>query len=229
MERSGVYGFLAEVFRAEPSPSLLRELRSATYKLALEAAGVKLDSGFYDGPEKQVLDDLAVEYTQLFIGPGRHTPPFASVYLDGEGASLWEPSTGRVRNFIEETGFAFSENYSLPPDHLSVELEFMQRITAREARGDEEEDDRAVDNCRAIEEEFLDGHLGLWAPLFCRKVTERARLPFYREMAELTRTFIASEVQALGGAAGHGLGGHGNLGQRPSLAAAFRNAGPTHV
>ncbi len=49
---------------------------------ALSAAGVALDGAFLERAKAGVIEDRAVEYTRLFIGPGGHVAPYASVHLD---------------------------------------------------------------------------------------------------------------------------------------------------
>ena len=73
----------------------------------------------------------------------------------------------------------------------------MQRVTAREARATDESDGDTVADCRRIGDEFVRGHLAKWIPAFCKAVTGRAELPFYREMARLTEDFIRSEAEDL--------------------------------
>ncbi len=193
-KRSNLYGFLATVFRAQPTAALLREIREPAVQKALKAAGVSLDVGLDGRSEEDLLGGLAVEYTRLFMGPGPHVPPYAAVHLGGEGASLWGPETTWFKGFIEDAGFNYRPDYHDLPDHVSVELEFMREITAREARALAEEDEGRAKKLRRIEREFLGKHLALWVLEFCRKVAAEAELPFYREVAVLTKGFVESEL-----------------------------------
>ena len=197
MERSNLYGFLAEIFRREPTAALLRQIRDRQFLESLSAAGVVLDRDILERPEYELLEDLAVEFTQLFVGPGNHAAPYASVHLGGDGASLWGESTAWVKAFIESAGLEYQPDYHDLPDHVSAELEFMQRVTAREARAADESDGDTVADCRRIGDEFVRGHLAKWIPAFCKAVTGRTELPFYREMARLTEGFIRSEAEDL--------------------------------
>ncbi len=193
-ERSGLYGFLAEVFRVEPSPDLLRRVKDPGFAEMLEAAGAHLGEELARQPEEVLLEDLAVEYTRLFLGPGRHVRPYAATYLDGAGASLCGPTTVWVRGFMERAGFAFAPKHRDLPDHVSVELEFMARMAAREAEAVEAGDAAGVRQSRRIQREFLETHLGRWLPQFCGHAAEHAELSFYRELARLTGHFLDSEL-----------------------------------
>jgi len=193
-ERSGLYGFLAEVFRAEPSPDLLRRIKDPAFAEVLEAAGAHLGEELTHQPEDILLEDLAVEYTRLFLGPGRHVRPYAATYLDGAGASLCGPTTAWVRDFMERAGFALAPGHRNLPDHVFVEMEFMARMTAREAEAVEAGDAAAAVQSRRIQREFLETHLGRWLPRFCGHAAEQAELSFYRELARLAGHFLDSEL-----------------------------------
>ncbi len=193
-ERSGLYGFLTEVFRAEPSPGLLHRIRDPQFAELLEATGANLGEELACRREDVLLEELAVEYTHLFLGPGRHVRPYAATYLDGAGASLCGPATVWARDFMEHAGFAPTPEHRDLADHVSVELEFMARMTAREAVATEAGDAAAIAACRGIQKAFLEDHLGRWLPSFCGQVVERAQLSFYRDLARLTGDFLDSEL-----------------------------------
>ncbi len=203
-ERSHLYGLLAAVYRQEPSAALLRRIREPRFSEALAGAGVRLDKDFLERPEDELLLDLAVEYTRLFIGPGRHVSPHESVHRNGGGGSLWGEATAEVLSFIEACGFRYKSAYHGIPDHIGVEMEFMKEIVAREARAWRREDYRAVARFLRIEEEFIDQHLARWVPAFCQKVIEGADLPFYGEIAKLTVDFLESEKEEIGRRAHNG-------------------------
>lgn len=196
-ERSNLYGFLAAVYRQEPTLPLLRRVRGGRMRKALAAAGVVFGADVLDRPERELIEDLAVEYTRLFIGPGRHIPPYASVHVKGEEGSLWGPSTAWAKRFIESTGLGYRPDYRGLPDHISVELEFMQQLTKHEARALEGRDEDKVGALRQLQKEFLAAHLAAWVPSFCDKVAAQAELSFFREMAKLTKDFIRSESEIL--------------------------------
>ena len=191
-ERSELYGFLATIFREELSPENLRRVRSTEFMQALGDAGVDLDSDIAQRPEAELLDEMAVEYTALFLGPGGHVSPHESVHAESDGA-LWGRSTGEVKRYIESAGFAYDPEDHGMPDHISVELEFMATLAGKEARAFRDGDYGAASNCLKYQKEFLADHLGAWGPVFCRQVTERAEHPFYRGIADLTAAFLEAE------------------------------------
>ena len=194
MERSNLHGFLATVFREELNAELLSRIRSDDFHGALGAAGAKLDTEFLGRPEGELLEQRAVEYTALFLGPGGHISPHESVHTsDPGGGSLWGKPTVEVKRFIEFAGFEYKESYHGLPDHISVELEFMADVVGREAAAWREDRRDRLRTCLEFEDRFMADHLAKWLPAFCRKVVERAELPFYREMAGLTADFLEAE------------------------------------
>ncbi len=191
-ERSELYGFLATIFREEMSAANLQRIGSPGFGQALRDAGVDLDGGIEQQPEAELLEDLAVEYAALFLGPGGHISPHESVHAETSGV-LWGQSTGEVKRYIEAAGFAYDPECHGLPDHISVELEFMAALAGEEARAFRDGDYSAASNCLKYQKEFLADHLGEWAPAFCRQVTERAEHPFYRGIARLTAEFLKAE------------------------------------
>ena len=83
------------------------------------------------------------------------------------------------------------------PDHICVELEFMQQVTGAESRGWLPQGNGNAADCLYAENEFLNKHLAAWVPAFCDKVVNTAELSFYKEMAVLTVGFVQSEQEGV--------------------------------
>lgn len=196
MERRSVYGFLAAIYRNEPSVDLLGQIKESAFRQALYAAGTRLGENFFNAPDAQLLPELAVD-TRLFIGPGKHVSPHECVQRWQNGGSLWEASTAAVKRFIESAGVEYRPSYRDITDHISVELKFMQQVTYIEARAWWYCDRAKAANRRRIERSFIDQHLVQWVPVFCKKVTRQTQLRFSREMAKLTKEFIEQEHAGL--------------------------------
>ncbi len=177
----------------------LSKRQSELSAAALVAAGVALDVAFLDRPDDDLLEGLAVEYSHLFVGPGRHIPPYASVQTGELGGELCGPSTRRLRNFIETTSLAYQSSYTGVADHICVELEFMAKLIELKAAAEVVRGTNEVSYCRDLERNFIGQFLVSWVPEFCRKVTAEADEPFYRQIADLTAWFIESERQSLTG------------------------------
>jgi TorA maturation chaperone TorD len=198
--RSNIYGFLAVVFRQEVTSDLLQQMKDPQFLGVLTGFGVNLNDNFIQYPEEDLLEDLAVEYTRLFLGPGKHISPHESVHHKKEGGQngqLWGESTAEVKKIIESAGLEYKTEYTGLPDHISVELEFMQQVILREEQAWQDNDKETALLCQENEKKFVHEHLFRWIPDFCNKVVQEAELPFYREMAKLTKNFIEFETKEI--------------------------------
>jgi TorA maturation chaperone TorD len=199
-ERSNIYGLLSIIYRQEPTSALIQQIKDPVFREGLASAGINLEEDFLNKPEEKLLEDLAVEYTRLFLGPGKHISPHESVHHerdDGDWGSLWGKSTVEVKKFIETAGLEYKSEYSGLPDHISVELEFMQEVIKRETQAWKEKDREGALYCLKIEKKFIDEHLARWIPVFCDKIISEADLSFYREMSRLAKSFIELEAKTI--------------------------------
>jgi TorA maturation chaperone TorD len=199
-QRSDAYGLLAAVYRQEVASNLLNQIKDPEFLGVLSGLGFELADSFINAPESELLEALAVEYAMLFLGPGEHISPHESVHHqrdDTQSGMLWGETTVEVKKFIEFSGLELSDEYTGLPDHISIELELMQQIAKREAKAWKEEDRNDAMRCRKYEKQFVEEHLARWVPGFCEKVVAGAELPFYREMALLTKAFLAFESHGM--------------------------------
>jgi len=197
--RSEIYGLLATVFKEEPSRDFVKELRGPALSRVFSDMEVELGARFYSDPISKVAEDLGLEYTRLFIGPGRHISAHESIFaeIDGDSGGLWGKTTVEVKKFIETTGLGYHPEFTGIPDHISVELEFMQKLSAWEADRWKQEDQKSADYCRTVQRLFLEEHLLRWISQFCDAVMAQAEMPFYWELAELTKNYMEFERQSM--------------------------------
>lgn len=197
-----VYGLLATLFQEEPSQALLGQMKAPDFAKLMSELGIDLGEEFANGTEAELAEDLAVEYARLFLGPGSHISPHESVHHQKDGGdwgSLWGSETVKVKRFIESVGVEYAPRYTGMPDHISVELEFLQKLAQAEADALAKKDWERTRQALTLEQRFIDEHLSQWVPDFCDKISDRARLPFYREMAGLLNGFLdydAARVKA---------------------------------
>ena len=125
------------------------------------------------------LDDLRTAYTRLFItsAPRATIPPYASVYMDGDG-TLYGRTTERTRDFYRERGFDLADETEAA-DHIRFELDFLAAL-AGEARLDDEE-------------LFLQTLFRPWFERFQQKSMKEARHPFYKVSIQLIDFFTKEE------------------------------------
>ena len=198
--RANVYGLLADVFREEPSEALLSKLGEPEFSGALQALNISFDEMFENTSQTQLVEDLAVEFTRLFIGPGSHISPNESMHTKarfGEPNAFWGVQTVAVKKFMEAAGIKLDDTFSGMPDHFSAEFEFMQRLLLKEAEAWGNEDHELGTNALKIEKRFYDEHLSQWVANFCDRVIEATENPFYKQFSEVAKGFIEFENETM--------------------------------
>ena len=195
--RSNIYGLLATVFREEPSEAFIKELRGPRLAGVFSDLGVELGEEFFSIPEFDAMEELGLEFTRLFVGPDSHISAHESIFTDMDGGTggLWGTRTVEVKNFIETAGLDYDPTFTGIPDHISVELEFMQKLAEWEADKWDQKDPENAQYCQKVQGIFLEKHLLCWLPKFCDEVIAQAEIPFYQAMAELSKSYIDFERQ----------------------------------
>ena len=197
--RSNTYALLADVFRQEPNEALIKELRGPHFSGVFSDLGVDLGDEFYNRPEAELMEILGLEFTRLFIGPGNHISAHESVFaeMDNGVSALWGESTVAVKSFIETTGLDYKPEFSGMPDHVSVELEFMQKLIESEEDKWNQQDQLGAEFCQTVQRKFIQEHLLTWIPQLCDVVVASAKMPFYRTMSELMKNYLEIEQQSI--------------------------------
>ena len=197
--RSQAYRLLASVFRAEPSRVFIDELRGPRFAGALATLDVDFGRDFEKASSEALCEELGIEFTRLFMGPGEHISPHESIFVevDGEVGGLYGAITVKVKKFIETTGLIYDDAFTGLPDHVSVELEFMGKLGEFESEKWADGDGEGARYCLSVQKMFAEEHLLRWVPQFCEQVIARADLPFYREMARITNEFLDFDYESI--------------------------------
>lgn len=191
-EHSSIYGLLSRIYSKEPSQEFLRSFRAPAFLRLLKELDIELGEDFKNRPLEKLVDELAIEYTQLFIGPGRHIYPYESAYRDGkEGVS--SNTAIQIKNIIESSGLQYRSDFRDNFDHISIELEFMEKITGEEAKAWKKKNRKRAIEFQKFKKRFVDEHLSKWVPEFSDRVIKETTLSFYREMAKLTKEYILAD------------------------------------
>ncbi len=195
--RARLLGLLALLFRDQPSSTLLEQLRETELQAVFAELDVDLGEDFRKLPVGQLAEQLAVEFTELFLLPGYLISPHESVQVPGGKGLLRGPETTYVANYYRAAGFKLDETTPLEPDHLSIELEFIAHLATLEADCLRQQDSATAQDIRCYQKDFLQRHLGRWSTVFLNKVADATKEPFYREIALLTRDFLVQEQARL--------------------------------
>ena len=183
--RAELYGLLAQLYYARPTPDTLAALRVAVTEAP--AAG-----GFLQEPWQQLVgaaraqDDeaIAAEFDRLFGGVGKpEVFLYGSHYLSG---FLNEKPLVRLRSDLAALGLARGEAMPETEDHVAYLCEVMRYLIAG--------DDVAVCNLTA-QRNFFATHLQPWILQLCDALQGQPAAHFYAALAQFTRDFVAVEAQ----------------------------------
>ncbi len=191
-----LYNLLRQVFLKEPTKELIEDLSRVDIPDEINDdiySGLKMVIESCKNNVHRIdewLEDLAIEYARLFIGPmNPPAVPFASFYLS-ESRSLMTDETIDVRKRYLEAGMAVKDLYSIPDDHIGIELEFVFYLNQKIL--EDFEDNRRAEASRFFElrEDFINNHMRLWVPHFAERIIEHSREDFYTGAAFILRGII---------------------------------------
>lgn len=183
--RAEIYGLLAQLYYAPPSPEVLAQLRVAATEAP--AAG-----GFLEEPWRELVgaarasDDKTIhaEFDALFGGVGKpEIYLYGSHYLSG---FLNEKPLAKLRGDLARLGLDRDEAMSETEDHIAYLCEVMRFLIAG--------DDAAVSNL-THQREFFASHLQPWAHALCDALAAHPKAGFYAALVGFTRAFLSVEAQ----------------------------------
>lgn len=102
--------------------------------------------------------------------------------------------SGFYRAFGFEVGGAVRER----PDHLAVELEFMQVLALKEAYAMEQGLTEQTEICQEAQRQFLRDHLGRWLGLFAHSLALNAPEGAYLALGRFAVAFVKADAARLG-------------------------------
>jgi TorA maturation chaperone TorD len=218
--RGDMYRFLASVYLQPPPLGLVKHITDETFldelaglfgvdavaELKAYASAIKLD---------EEIPLLKQEYMDLFAVPmGRYVTPFEDVYrgIRQDGSQERGPLLGEraiaARILYRSAGARVDQECKELPNHVGVELAFMEYLCKSEAAAmDREEEEASPEGEQGGAEEagifrqyqikFLAEHLNEWFPQLSRAIQAKSGSGFYRGLARLTEQFIAMDLEAL--------------------------------
>lgn len=183
--RAEVYGLLAALYYAAPSPTLYDNIKVAVTQAP--AAGALLEASWTElvaAARDQSLASITSEYDALFGGVSKpEVYLFGSHYLSG---FLNEKPLAALRTDIAALGLARDEAMPETEDHVAYLCEVMRYLIAG--------DDVAVANLTR-QREFFTRHVQAWTPQMCEALAAHPKARFYRALAGFTQVFVSVEAQ----------------------------------
>jgi TorA maturation chaperone TorD len=183
--RAEIYGLLAQLYYAAPTPELLAALRVAVTDAPTQGAFLEEPWRALVGVAR-TLDERAIadEYDTLFGGIGKpEVYLFGSHYLSGY---LNEKSLARLRDTLAELGLGRDEAMPETEDHIAYVCEVMRYLIAG--------DDVAVANLTK-QREFFGAYVQSWVNDLCDALGAHPKANFYAVLANFTRAFVSVEAQ----------------------------------
>jgi len=183
--RAELYGLLASLTYARPTPELLAQLRAAVTE-APAAGGVLEEPWRLLVGQARALDDAAIqdEFDTLFAGVGKpEVLLYGSHYQSG---FLNDKPLVALRADLAALGLDRDEAMAESEDHLAYLCEVMRYLIAG--------DDVAVCNLTQ-QQAFFAAHLQPWVPALCDTLQAHPRAAFYASLAGFIRAFMAVEAQ----------------------------------
>lgn len=186
LARAEVYGLLAALFQAAPSPELYAQLQVAVTQAPV--AGGFLEHSFselVDASRRLPLDAVRTEYAALFEAIGRpEVFLYASYFVAG---ALNEKPLVVLRDALRALGIERDPMILETEDHIACLCEVMRYLIA----GDE-----IALGSLSTQKHFFDTQLRPWADDLWDALEVHPKSDFYRALAAFARDFFSVEGQA---------------------------------
>jgi TorA maturation chaperone TorD len=177
-------GLLARLHAEEPNAELLNYLRAEEFPRRL---GLRLsEPGAIEAMEwleealaqpfgPTYLDQLAVDFADIYLNHTLRVSPCESVWFDEEGLER-QAAMFEVREIYKSEGVRLDDRRDRGEDHLVPQLDFIAHLIGNGRL------ERAT--------EFMDHHLLRWLPRFADGIVERCKGNYYRGLALLTAHYL---------------------------------------
>lgn len=174
---AGVLDLLARLWARELDQNELTQFAHSEMAMHWQALGGWLPHST-DEIDEKLIDELAVDYCQLLVGPQHQIPPVQSVWSLGSYGSELAQS---MQQFVD----AMPEFMPCCPivDHFAVQLQYAASLFSVDRSS---LDRNAIEKLDALTERFLQTHLQ-WPARFLEIVEQAAQTMFYQGLARVTR------------------------------------------
>ena len=161
--------------------------------------GIPAASRFFSGLRGMSYEQLESAYIALFTNNYPHLPcpPYGSLFTAIDSEKRLEEMLA-IKEFYQRHGADIADSYDDLPDHLCVELEFLQLLCFREGEATQAMDQAVLEGVRGAEAEFLDRFLlpfaGRLADIAVGSVADNP----YTDLLEAARCFLLAHRIQLG-------------------------------
>ena len=206
LARAQVYRLLAHAFFQPDSPlsrikangHLLAHGRAALATLPGAAPLLKQLDVVSEGLRSTSRRELARQYVALFShGWEGASLPYETEYTTPHTFQK-QTQLADVAGFYRAFGLQWETQGHERPDHLSLELEYMNYLSLKEAHALAQGVEEGVAVCVDAQKAFLRDHLGRWLGVFRRALAGRAYDGLYAELARLIEDYVAWDSRRQG-------------------------------
>ncbi|WP_227376383.1 TorD/DmsD family molecular chaperone [Haladaptatus halobius] len=191
--RLEILDYAIDIFSDAPGESFIGTFLDGESRIPEKEVNPALDEGFAEVKAfiaenegrsvEDVRDELATEYTRLFVGPRPPVLAHETYYRDD--TDFLGTGLADVQASYAAAGWAPPEEYPEEADFVVVELAFLRYLVERQRRGDDE--------TFGFERVFLDEHLLAWVDTFSAAVLKNTDESFYRAGAKIVEGFVEFE------------------------------------
>ncbi|MCG1002662.1 MULTISPECIES: molecular chaperone [Halobacterium] len=185
--------YLVDAFYDTPDEAFVERLLDGGLDTPADSINDDLDQGFEylhefvaeneDRDVEAVTDELAKEFTRVFVGPRPPVQPHETYYR--EDTDFLSSGLAEVDASYSAAGWNVPESISEEADYVGVELLFLRNLLRRQQAGEEE----AV----GFERVFLDEHFSTWLDALLDDVIDATDEPFYLAAVYVLRGFVSFE------------------------------------
>jgi len=199
-QRAGMYGLISRIFLQELDEATLARIEGLPNFEELFPSYARWEERQRRTRHRLIDEVLNVDFTDIAI---MHLIPYESFYVREDGM-IESGGANPVLQLYNEYGFRvdYERARVVSPDHIGVELEFMELLVNAQKRAQKAKDQEAVKRLRKSQLEFLQDHLLQFAPMYLINVAEQARTPFYKDAAKLALEFLLEDHELLCGEGG---------------------------
>jgi putative dimethyl sulfoxide reductase chaperone len=211
-ERGQIYHFL-ELALAHPGEGGHEYFcESSTEQEFLEVYGVEIQADgmlakkgipaarkFFSRLREMSYEQVEGAYIALFTNNYPHLPcpPYGSLFTAIDSEKRLEEMLA-IKEFYQNHGIDIADSFDDLPDHLCVELEFMQILCFREREAADAKDQELLNGVRRAETEFLDKFLLPFATRLADLAVGSAADNPYSDVLDAARCFLLAHRKQLG-------------------------------
>ncbi|HIO71093.1 MAG TPA: dehydrogenase [Campylobacterales bacterium] len=147
--------------------------------------------------EKLINQHLNPDFTNISI---LHLVPYETFYTR-EDMMIETGGANPVTDYYHQYGFKVEFDIArvISPDHIGIELEFMNKLVLAELEALKNGDSETAKKIQEVQKEFLEKHILNWVALYLINMKYEAFTPFYHDLAETTLSFLLEDYEYLNG------------------------------